>query len=157
MGRLTWAGAHRLSLRWCLCLASSAGSLSPFSVGTILKSGSLVPWQRTDNLNLPQRSQMDRSPHTQPTSSLRGLNSQQPQAPVSKAAAKALQVARATTVRSSRNFCVWTIVEASKGPAPWLTCGSSEEDWGPPSNQTARSMTNHWRRPGCKKPGTPLP
>lgn len=135
MGKLTWAGAQRLSLCWCLCLASSAGSLSPFSVGIILESGGLVPWQRTDNLKLPQRSQMDRSPRTQPTSYLQGLNSQQPQAPVSKAAAKALQVARATTVRSSRNFCVWPIVEASKGPALWLTCGSSEEDWRPPSDQ----------------------
>lgn len=130
MGRLTWAGAHRLSLRWCSCLASSAGSLSPFSVGTILESGGLMPWQRTDDLKLLQRSQMDRSPCMQPASYLRGLNSQQSQALVSKAAAKALQVARATTVRSSRNFCVWMIVEASKRPALWLTCGSSEEDWG---------------------------
>lgn len=86
-GRLTWAGAHRLSLPCCVCLASSAGSLSLFRVGIFLQSGGPVPWQRTSYLRPLQTSQMDREPHdarkqgslkpqSQPISSLQGLSSQ---------------------------------------------------------------------------------
>lgn len=46
LGRLTWAGAHRLSLpRWAV-LASSAGGLRLLRGGAFLQCGGLMPWQR---------------------------------------------------------------------------------------------------------------
>ena len=97
MGGLTWAGAHGLSLLWCACLASSAGSFSFFSVAAFLWSGGLVPWQRTGYLKDSKDITGAQRPHWYnqaetfetrvpallsglcPTSHMQGLNSQLPQ------------------------------------------------------------------------------